>query len=492
MKIAIAGFLHESNSFADRVTTIEDFQVGGLDTGMAVRQRWQDAHHEIGGFFQAAADFSFSAKPALTAWAMPSGPVDRSTYDHILDRLIASLKGLGDFDGVLLALHGAMVVKGMAESADAHTASVVRRAVGPEKPLVVTLDYHANVSPLLARHADAIVVYQTYPHVDQRERGRRAGELISQSLSTGKRLFCSVRPLPLLIHLLAQNTSREPVRSLLTKAHSMGSEDLPEVQFVAGFPYADTQATGASVVTVGWNQQAIADKASNAFAEEVWHQREALSAMPPEPAEAVSQAISKAEWPTVLVDLGDNIGGGSAADSTVLPHEILRQNGPPFWVVIHDPQTVEQAVLVGVGNRISVQVGGRTDRNAPPISVSGHIRCLHDGKYEETEARHGGVRFHDQGLTCVIQTDRGDTVICTSHRHAPFSLGQLTSLGLSPASAKLMIVKAAVAFRAAYEPVARCIIEVDTPGLTAANPRNFPYKNLGRPVLPLDDSATFP
>lgn len=492
MKIAIAGFLHESNSFAKSRTTLVDFQVGGLDSGPAVATRWADAHHELGGFFQAATDFSFQPVPALTAWAMPSGPVDQETYREILDQLIAALRGCGDVDGVLLALHGAMVVDGLDGSADAFTADTVRRWLGPEKPLAVTLDYHANVSPDLAKSADAVVVYQTYPHVDQRARGRRAGEIMANAVRSGIRPVSSVVPLPMLIHLMAQNTSREPLKSLINLAQSKTSPELLELQFVAGFPYADTPSTGASVVAVAREDSAIANSASVDFAEAVWSHRSQLVAVPPEPSKAVALAIDQAQWPTVLVDLGDNIGGGSAADSTVLAHEIIRQNGPPFWLVLHDPEAVEQAVEAGVGQVVSMQVGGKTDRNAPPLDITGRVRLVHDGRYEEPQARHGGVRFHDQGPTVLILTDRGDSIICNSHRHAPFSLGQLTSLGLDPAQAHLVIVKAAVAFRAAYEPVTRSIIEVDTPGLTAANPQRFLYEKLRRPIVPLDEEAQFP
>lgn len=495
MRIAIAGFLHESNSFAGGRTTIADFQVGGLDTGPDVARRWAEAHHEIGGFFQAAHDFNFEPVPALTAWAMPSGPIDRTTYQTIIDRMIAALRGCSEVDGVLLALHGAMVVDSLDGSADAQTAATVRRWLGADKPLVVTLDYHANVAPELAQSADAIVVYQTYPHVDQRARGRRAGEILSNAIRTGTRPVSSVVRLPMLVHLLAQNTSREPVRSLLEQARGMQMERLLEVQFVAGFPYADTPSTGASVVSVALrsaDQPNIAENAAREFARRIWQQRDELVAVPPGSEQAVAQASASAEWPTVLVDLGDNIGGGSAADSTVLAHEIIRQSGPNFWLVLHDPEAVEVAVAAGVGQEITIEAGGRSDQNAPPLAIRGRVRLIHDGKYEEPEARHGGVRFHDQGLTAVIQTDRGDTVICNSHRHAPFSLCQLTSLGLDPRLARIIIVKAAVAFRAAYEPIARSIIEVDTPGLTAANPRRFHYEKITRPILPLDDIVEFP
>lgn len=489
MRIAIAGLMHESNGFAPGVTTLADFEHGGLDTGPAIARRWAEAHHEICGFFAAATIEPFEAAPAFTAWAMPSGIVEKETYDQLLDRLIASLKSAGPVDGILLALHGAMLVEGLTTSADAHTAKLVRQWLGPEKPLVVTLDYHANVSPELAQFADAVVVYQTYPHVDQRARGARAGAIIAESIRKKKKPVAAIIPIPALIHLLSQNTSREPVLSILAKCQELKPKyhQLLELQFVAGFPYADTPETGSSIVAVAIEDAAEAHQAASELYDYIWSIRDELTADLPQAEAAVKKASLEMKWPTVLVDVGDNIGGGSAADSTVLAHEIMRQNGPNFWVVLNDEAAVEACIQTGVGHHLKLQAGGRIDQNAPPLHLSGRVRLLHDGQYEEPQARHGGVKYHDQGLTAVLETDRGDTVILTSRRHAPFSLGQLTSLGLDPTRAKIIVVKAAVAFRAAYEPIAQSIIEVDTPGLTAASPRRFNYNRIHRPILPLDD-----
>ncbi len=493
IRIAIAGLMHESNGFAPGMTTLKDFETGGIDSGPSIAMRWADAEHELGGFFEAAQRGLFTPVPAFSAWAMPSSVIELSTYETLLDRLLASLRTAGEFQGVLLALHGSMMVHQMDHCADAHTARRVRELIGPEKPLVVTLDYHANIAPELADHADAIIVYQTYPHIDQRSRGIRAGEILCQSLSSGIRPQTFVMPVPMLIPLLSQNTSRNPMASVLefSRRKVSETEGLLELQFAAGFPYADSPFTGASIVAVAEGDLRIARKAAQELYERVWIKRENLTAQPPDSKAAVSQSIREAKWPTILVDIGDNVGGGSSADSTVIAQEIIAQQGPGFWVVLHDESSVWQSVQAGVGNRVSLSAGGKMDLNAPPLAISGRVKLIHDGRYQEHQPRHGGVKFHDQGLTAVIETDRGDLVICNSNRHAPFSLGQLTSLGLDPCHAQLIIVKAAVAFRAAYEPIANSIIEVDTPGLTAGNPNRFTYHRIQRPILPLDSIDCF-
>src|SRR5262249_34277911 len=162
-------------------------------------------------------------------------------------------------------------------------------------------------------------------------------------------------------------------------------------------------------------------------------------------------------------DLGDNIGGGSAADSTVLAHELLNQGASGMIVVLYDPEAVTACDTAGLGARVQLSVGGKIDRNARPLAIDGIVRALHDGRYEETRPRHGGLRHHDQGRAAVIALERDNTIVVNSRRHPPFSLGQLTSLGLQAERAKVIVVKAAVAYKAAYVPIAGEIIEVDTP-----------------------------
>ena len=200
-------------------------------------------------------------------------------------------------------------------------------------------------------------------------------------------------------------------------------------------------------------------------------------------------AATAGALPVVLVDLGDNVGGGSAADSTVLIHELIRQGATRTIVVLHDPAAATACAAAGVGQTVTLDVGGKNDRNAPPLVLRGRVHCLHDGRYVEELPRHGGNRLNDQGLTAVVETSEENTVVLNSRRHPPFSLGQLTSLGLDPQAARVLVVKAAVAYKAAYGPIAGTIIPVDTPGLTAVNPARYTYHKIRRPILPLDPES---
>ncbi len=452
-------------------------------------KRWGEAHHEVGGFFEAARRLGFEAIPTLMAWATPSGPLTAETYGELTDRLIQSLRDAGPVDALLLALHGAMVAEGQAD-AEGSILARVRELIGPDRPLIATLDYHGNVSPLMVGASDALIAYRTYPHVDQRARGQKAAEIALQAASGRIRPIQALSKPPLLIHLLAQETERGPLSGVITELDDL--DRMPGVldaSLLAGFPYADVAATGPSCVVVTDDAPALASQLAQRLSAHLWSLRHQLTATPPEPAEAVARALASTETPVVLADLGDNIGGGSAADSTVLIHELLRQGATGAIVVLYDPEAVRVCARAGVGHEVTLTVGGKVDRHAPPLSIAGRVRVLHDGRYIEAMPRHGGQRINDQGLTAVVELADETAIVLTSLRHPPYSLGQLTSLGLCPEMARLLVVKAAVAYKAAYESIAGMIIEVDTPGLTALNPARFTYRNIRRPIFPLDPEA---
>ena len=185
--------------------------------------------------------------------------------------------------------------------------------------------------------------------------------------------------------------------------------------------------------------------------------------------------------------MGDNIGGGSPGDSTFILGELLEQKADGFVCILYAPQEVEACIQAGVRGEVSLTVGGKSDDlHGSPVPIRGHVRLIHDGYYEETEPRHGGGRYQDQGITSVVEIEGKSLIVLTSKRQVPFSLHQLFSLGIDPRGVKHIVVKAAIAYRAAYEPIAGKIIEVDTPGLTAVNPLHFTYQNVRRPIFPLD------
>lgn len=489
MRVAIAGLMHESNTFLPLRTGWQEFAAGSFTSGKDLLEVWSDAHHELGGFIAGAREYGLDLVPTVMAWATPGGPVSDVVLDDVVNGLVQAIRA-EQAEGLLLALHGAMVAESY-PSGDAEVLRRVRSALGPKVPMIVTLDYHANVSPAFAAAADALLAYQTYPHIDQRECGLAAARLMARTLRGEIHPVAAVAKPPLLVNILGQETVREPMRSLLARARELEqSRGILSVSVLAGFPYADVPDAGASVIAVADGDVLRAQAVANELAAALWKVRGELNVSCPAAPEAVRQALASPERPVVLVDLGDNVGGGSAGDGTVLLAELLRQRATGAVVTLYSPDGISAAVSAGAGRAFYAPVGGAVDRHhGNPLTLRGTVVSLHDGKWVEPEPRHGGRRFNDQGTTAVVEIEGGNRVVLNSLRTPPFSLGQLTSLGIEPRKCHFLVVKAAVAYKAAYAPIAGRIIEVDTPGLTAVNPARFVYRRLRRPIYPLDAMA---
>jgi microcystin degradation protein MlrC len=486
MRIAVAGFLHESNTFNPLRTDRAAFAEQGLAFGADLLAEWRDAHHEMGGFLENAKALGFEPVPLVMAWATPSGPVVDAVFDEITERLIDGLKRERP-DGLLLALHGAMVSEDFPD-ADGEVLSRLRRALGPDFPIVVTFDLHGNISEDLANQCTAAVAYRTNPHVDQRECGRRAAALLVRMLRGEAWPKMAIAKPPVIVNIMVHDTSQEPLQSLMAEARALeGRPGILAVSLLPGFAYADVPQMGPSVLVVADGDADLAVRAAEALSDKVWQMRERLVKKLPDTATAVAQALKAERTPVVLVDTGDNVGGGSAGDGTVLLAEMLKQGATDGVVCLYAPEEARRCAAAGIGSEVQLTVGGKVDqRHGDPVSVSGRVRVLHDGTYLEPEVRHGGKRLNHMGLTAVVEIAGRNLLVLNSLRHPPFSLGQLTCLGIQPARQKILVVKAAIAYKAAYNPVAGTIIEVDTPGLTAVNPERFGYRRIRRPMYPLD------
>ena len=336
----------------------------------------------------------------------------------------------------------------------------------------------------------ALVIYKTNPHIDQGHRGLQAAALMHRILSEGIAPTQSLSKPPMLLNILYQNTSAEPMRSILNAAAELESrDDVLVANVAAGYPYADVYESGPAFVIVTDDTRQLAHKEAERLSEMLWNVRGQLTLGLPDAAAAVRQAINAEKHPVILVEMGDNIGGGSPGDSTIILAELLKQDAAEFVVVLWDAESVQTCLRAGVGEEVALSVGGKTDRrHGKPVPIRGRVRLIHDGHFVETEPRHGGQKYHNQGLTAVVEltSPHRALVALTSRRQTPFSLHQLLSLGVQPQGMRVIVVKAAIAYRAAYEPIAGEIIEVDTPGLTAVNPQHFTYGHLRRPIFPLD------
>ncbi len=488
-RIAVGGILHESNTFSKDLTDVADFDGRLIRRGEEIEEEFADAAHEVGGYFEGARKFGLELVPTLVANATPSGPVTDRAFDAITEELIERIRAAGPLDGLLLALHGAMVTESHADG-DAEVLRRLRKALGDELPIVVTHDAHANVAPEEIELSTALVIYKEVPHIDQRERGIQAAEIMARIARDGAKPTQAIEKPPLLYNILYHNTKREPMLPLVEEARRLERENpgILAVSVPVGYQYADVPWMGPSVVVVTDNDPELARSEAKRLAAMMWEHRKVMTLDLPDAAEAVRMAVAEEKTPVVLVEMGDNIGGGSAGDSTFMLEQLVAQKARGWVSAMYDPEAVEAAVRAGVGGDFDMPVGGKSDElHGNPVRIRGQVKLIYDGEYVERAVRHGGRRYLDQGLTAVIHAegstpDLPNVVLLNSKRHTPFSLGQLTSAAIEPERQKILVVKAAVAFRAAYEPIAGRIIEVDTGGLTAVNPKRFEYKR-ARPDL---------
>jgi microcystin degradation protein MlrC len=278
----------------------------------------------------------------------------------------------------------------------------------------------------------------------------------------------------LLFNIAFHNTSKPPMGPLMQAAIALEAE--PKIlacSIAAGYQYADVPAMGPSIVVVTNDDQERAQHEADRLAAMMWEVRDQLIPQLPNAAAAVKMAMESPQTPVALFELGDNIGGGSAGDATFVLAELLRQQATGWVVAIYDPAAVEQCFAAGIGGEVALNVGGKSDsEHGTPVAIHGRVRTLSDGSYEETERRHGGARFINQGLSAVVAVvaesgERVGLLLLNSRRTTPFSIHQLTSVGIVPQQQRILVAKGAVAPRAAYEPVSAHIIEVDTGGATA-------------------------
>lgn len=491
--VGIIGFLHESNSFSPLPTGFEHFEQAGITSGDAVSTRWQDSDHELGGFFEGARNFGFLPVPLVAAYAVPGGPIVAATFTRLAEIIIEALKKALPLDGLLVALHGAAVAENFPD-ADGEVARRLREVVGPETPIVMTLDLHANISPLMIAQTNATVCYASNPHLDQKKRGLEAAEIMAKTLNGEINPVQAVEKPPLIISMSKQFTGQPPAAGLYEDAKTVAKwPGMVSASAAIGFYYADVEEMGVGFVAVANGDSDLARRAARWMSERAWAHRHEFVGDLVSTEDAVRQAAEAPRGPVVLMDVGDNVGGGSPADSTVLFAEVLRQRIANAFVILFDPEAVTACVAAGVRSEIEVSVGGKTDtRHGTPIKVKGKVRIISDGIFVETGTRHGGWGTYDQGVTAVLETAAGHTIVLTSARMPPFSLQQVLSLGIKPEEKKIIIVKGVIAPRAAYEPIASMIITVDTPGSTTANPQALEFRHRPRPLFPLETDAVYP
>lgn len=493
MRIAIGGILHETSTFSNVPTTLADFMRTAAE-GQEIIHNYAGTKSAVGGYIDAARDFQFEVVPTFHAETAPSGLVTGEALLGLTTQLIQGIKAArqsGPLDGILLDLHGAMVSE-IDYDAESYILRAVRKAVGPDMPIIVELDLHGNITPEMVRLATVCVAYDEYPHVDMYERGYESGLLMAKIVRGGAKPTAAIVNIPLLAGIQREFTYAEPMLTVKHLAHDIESErGILNVSYLPGFCFSDIPQTNFAVIVTSDNNLAQAQAAANRLAGYIWDHRQDFVVRPWAIDDAIIHAMQASEGPVVLADIGDNPGAGTPADGTIMLEALLRLGATRAVIApINDPQAVQQAIQAGEGSTITLDLGGKTDRfHGDPLRVTAKVVRLTNGDFVHTGPMGTGV-LSKMGPSAVLEVQGGNgarvTVLTSTFRHQPLDLAMLQSQGIEPADQQIVVVKSSVHYRAAFTPIAKEIIEVDTPGISNPAFDRLEFNNLKRPIYPLD------
>jgi microcystin degradation protein MlrC len=492
LRVAVLGFHHESNTFAPVPATLDRFLAGGVTEGDGLVARYGSSQATMAGFLEIMHLAHVECTPLIHADLNPMGTITQEAFEHLVGRMITSLVEGGPWDVVLVALHGAAVAAHQLD-ADGEIIARIRATVGPDVVIGVALDMHANVSRRMVDHCDVLNAYLTNPHVDGRERARQVADLALAAAAGSIRPVMAIETPPLVIGILRQGTSDWPMRHLIDLATELGARDgVLSVSVVEGFPYADVPEMGMSFIAVTDGDAALAADLVEQLAREAWARREEFVGDAVDVDDALRRAAASAERPVVLLDVGDNVGGGSPADSTHVLAAAQRLGVRNLFHSLCDPAAVQHCTTEGVGASVVLTVGGGTDHlHGAPVAVTGRVRHLDDGRFEDAGVTHGGFRFFDAGRRALLETDDGHFVLLTSRPMGNTSRAELTSVGLDPEKLQIIVAKGVQSPRGAYEPIAAEMIQLNTPGCTSADLSALAYRHRRRPMFPFEPAASY-
>ena len=490
--VFIAGFQHETNTFAPSLADWEAFNRGdafpAYIRGEAMQTQFTGVNIPVGGFIDAAKRHGWQLWPSVWAGASPSSYVTRDAFERIATDLLQDLKQAlsQGIDAVYLDLHGAAVAE-HADDAEGELLARVRAIVGENMPLVASLDLHANVTQRMLATADALVAYRTYPHIDMAETGERAAELLQRRLRLGRREALTVHRLPYLISLNAQSTWLQPAKDIYAAIDDIDKAHHSVLSFCMGFAAADFE----ECAPVLWAYAGEAHQAQAAA--DALHQ---LAAPPAqwridflEAREAVAQALALAAQhtrPVLIADTQDNPGAGGDSNTTGMLHALLQQGagqrfpGAVALGLMYHPEVAAKAYAAGVGALIDVVLGvsvttysGMSDA---PLSARARVVAISDGRCVLKGPMMRGMTSQ-LGQSACLEIE-GVLVAVVSGKAQLFDREMLRILGITPEAMKLIVLKSSNHFRADFEPIASKVLVAKAIGPMAADPGDLPWRKL--------------
>ncbi|WP_342362664.1 M81 family metallopeptidase [Terrarubrum flagellatum] len=485
LRLALGGFMHESHSFAPHPADYEAFLTPAgfppLSAGAEMLGALEGTSVAAAGMLARARAAGDEIVPLIWCFASPSGPVTDRAFEMIAGEMLSRLARAHrekPFDGVLIELHGAMVTPQFPD-AEGELLRRVRATVGDNVPVVASLDPHVNLTALMVEASDALTPYRTYPHVDMRETGERAYDLLMRRRALGRPFAKAFRAIDYLTPITSQCTLVEPMKGLMAERARLGlRNDIAELALAFGFPYADFEGCSPALACYGDDQSSV-DATIDALKAAYDANEPAFAGGVASAAEGVARAIriaATATKPVVLADTQDNPGGGGHGDTTGLLAELIAQgaSGVAFGL-INDPESAVACHAAGEGARLRLALGGRSV--PPPLDVEVNVIRLSDGRYVNQGPMTKGNRS-DLGPTALVEVAPGLLVVVVSRKTQAYDRMLFRHLGVEPEAQKIVALKSSVHFRADFEPIAAEVIVVAAPGPVIADPSGLPFTRL--------------
>ena len=482
---------HETNTFSVLPTTLESYRARLYYRDAEIERAMGGTECEIAAHIDAAERHGWRLVQPIAARATPSGRTTADAWAHLSGAVIKACDQ-GPFDGVLLALHGAMVTEDQ-DDAEGNLLRRLRDRLGDAVPIAITLDLHANVSDEMAALANIILAYRTYPHIDHYEVATEAADLLEDAMAGRIRPCATVVRGNVLEGCNYGQTQGGPMVALLDKAASRVDADagLLAVTVCAGFTLADVTFTGPTVTVVGDGEDERYRTVADELMVDIWAARKEITV----PTFAIIDGIAAAMAPSgagagpfVLADFTDNPGSGGYGDSVRLLKAMIEAGleNAAFGVVA-DPAAVTDCRAAGAGAEVTLSLGAKVDpaHYGPPLTVTGIVERLSDGAYVCDGPQLTGEAC-SMGPTAVLRINGVRVVIATNNQQVT-DRQVFLSQGIDPARCAVVALKSAHHFRAAFEPIAREVMLIDSGGLATRDLTKFDFRKIRRPVWPLDD-----
>jgi microcystin degradation protein MlrC len=481
-RVAIGGFMHETNTFGPSKAGLEAFVEGGgwpsLSEGPALINATRNVNMGICGFVEVAEAQGWDPVPTLWCAASPSAHVTENAFETITNRIVDGIRSAGRLDGVYLDLHGAMVAEHV-DDGEGEILTRIRDVIGPDVPLVASLDLHANATRRMFDMADALIGYRTYPHIDMAETGRRSA-LYLRGLMSGERHAKAFRQVPFLIPIAWQCTSVEPGRSLYARLPALEERGIGSASLLMGFPAADFADCGPSILVYAPSQE-IADETADDLLRAVAEQESAFSGRVYSPREGVLQAMKLADSasrPVVIADTQDNPGAGGDSDTTGMLRALVEADAKRAAIgAIVDPLAAIRAHEAGIGARVRLSLGGKSGiEGDAPLEAEYVVESLSNGHLTASGPFYGGARMQLGPSACLRI---GDVRIVVASRKAQMADQEMYRfVGIEPTQQAILVNKSSVHFRADFEPIAEAVLVCAAPGPMPVDPAALPFTRL--------------